>query len=161
MLVVFRFLSHVPLPNVNQQALTGAFNGNSLLGFLNLFSGNALRHLSVAALGVYPYITASIVMQILVPVVPRLTALSKEGEQGQKRIQLYTNWMTVPLALLQGYAQLSILAHTNPPALRNFSLTTPGAILPTIATLASVVAGTLFLVWLGELITERGVGNGI
>jgi len=161
MLVVFRFLSHVPLPNVNQQALTGAFNGNSLLGFLNLFSGNALRHLSVAALGVYPYITASIVMQILVPVVPRLTALSKEGEQGQKRIQLYTHWMTVPLALLQGYAQLSILAQPGTSAITHFGFGSADNILPTLATLASVVAGTLFLVWIGELITERGIGNGV
>lgn len=161
MLIVFRFLSHIPLPNVDQRALSGAFNNNAVLGFLNVFSGNALRRLSVAALGVYPYITASIVMQILIPVVPRLQALSKEGEQGRNRIQLYTHWATVPLALLQGYAQLSILTHTNPPALRNFGFGSGGSLLPTIATLASVVAGTLFLVWIGELITERGIGNGI
>ncbi len=161
MLVVFRLLTHVPLPNVDQNALTSAFKGNAVLGFLNVFSGNALRKLSVAALGVYPYITASIVMQILVPVIPRLQALSKEGEHGRNQIQLYTNWMTVPLALLQGYAQLSILTNTSPPALRNFGFSGSGQILPTFATLGSVVAGTLFLVWIGELITERGVGNGI
>lgn len=161
MLVIFRFLSHVPLPNVDQNALSGAFNNNAVLGFLNVFSGNALRRLSVAALGVYPYITASIVMQILIPVVPRLTALSKEGEQGRTRIELYTHWLTVPLALLQGFAQLSILTRTNPPALRNFGFGSSTTFLPTLATLASVVAGTMFLVWLGELITERGIGNGI
>ncbi len=162
MLVVFRFLAHVPLPNVDQKSLSNAINNSSVLGFLNVFSGNTLRKLSVAALGVYPYITASIVMQILVPVIPRLQALSKEGESGRNRIQLYTHWMTVPLALLQGYAQLSILARTgNPPALRNFGLGDSATLLPTIATLASVVAGSLFLVWIGELITERGIGNGI
>jgi preprotein translocase subunit SecY len=161
MLVVFRFLSHVPLPNVDQTALSGAFQNNAVLGFLNVFSGNALRRLSVAALGVYPYITASIVMQILVPVVPRLNALSKEGEQGQKRVQLYTHWMTVPLALLQGYAQLSILAQPGTHAIRNFGFSSSDQFLPTLATLGSVVAGTLFLVWIGELITERGIGNGV
>jgi preprotein translocase subunit SecY len=132
-----------------------------VLGFLNVFSGNALRKLSVAALGVYPYITASIVMQILVPIIPRLQALSKEGEQGRNRIQLYTHWLAVPLCLLQGYAQLTILTNTSPPVLRNFGFSSTDNILPTIATLGSVVAGTLFLVWIGELITERGIGNGI
>lgn len=164
MLVAYRFLAHVPLPNVNQAALTGAFNNNALLGFINVFSGNTLRRLSVAAEGVYPYITASIVMQILVPVVPRFQALSKEGEQGQQKIQLYTNYLTVPLALVQGYLQLEILTKINTgqgPALRNFGLFSADTLLPTLATLASVVAGTLFLVWLGELITERGIGNGI
>ncbi|MHB8576005.1 MAG: preprotein translocase subunit SecY, partial [Dehalococcoidia bacterium] len=117
--------------------------------------------LSVAALGVYPYITASIVMQILVPIIPRFQALSKEGEQGRNRIQLYTHWLSVPLCLLQGYAQLSILSNTSPPVLTNFGFSSSANILPTIATLASVVAGSLFLVWIGELITERGIGNGI
>jgi preprotein translocase subunit SecY len=161
MLVVFRALSNVPLPNVNQSALSSAFNNNALLGFLNVFSGNALRKLSVAALGVYPYITASILMQILVPIVPRFQALSKEGERGRNQIQLYTHWLTVPLALVQGYLQLSILTHTSPPALLNFGFGSTSQILPTIATLGSVLAGSLFLVWIGELITERGIGNGI
>src|SRR5438552_6435031 len=140
MLVVFRFLSHVPLPNVDQNALSGAFKNNAVLGFLNVFSGNALRRLSVAALGVYPYITASIVMQILVPIVPRLQALSKEGEQGRNRIQLYTHWLTVPLCLLQGYAQLSILTNTSPPAIRNFGFGSAGNFLPTLATLVPIIA---------------------
>jgi preprotein translocase subunit SecY len=164
MLVVFRALTHVPLPNVNQSALSTAFNNNAVLGFLNVFSGNALRKLSVGALGVYPYITASIVMQILVPVVPRLQTLSKEGERGRNQIQLYTHWLTVPLALLQGYAQLSILANTgsgSAQVLRNFGFGSSATFLPTLATMASVVAGSLFLVWIGELITERGIGNGI
>src|SRR5262249_49087367 len=102
MLVVFRFVAHVPLPNVDRTLLQRAVDSNSFLGFFNIFSGGALRQLSVASMGVYPYITASIVMQLLTPVVPRLAALSKEGEQGRTRIQLYTHWLTVPVALFQG-----------------------------------------------------------
>jgi len=164
MLVVFRAIAHVPLPNVNQAALTDAFNGNAVLGFLNVFSGNTLRRLSVATTGVYPYITASIVMQILVPVVPRLQALSKEGERGQNQIQLYTHWLTVPLCLFQAYAQLSLLTRTSTaagPVLRDFGLFSASSFVPTVATLASVLAGTLFSIWIGELITEKGIGNGI
>src|SRR6185312_12733093 len=132
MLVIFRFVAHVPVPNVDRTALENAFNGNAILDFLSIFSGGALQNLSVAALGVYPYITASIVMQILTPVVPRLQALSKEGESGRNRIQLYTHWMTVPLALVQGYAQLTILANTSSaggPALRGFGFGSAGNVL--------------------------------
>jgi preprotein translocase subunit SecY len=158
MLVVFRFVAHVPLPNVDRTLLQRAVDSNSFLGFFNIFSGGALRQLSVASMGVYPYITASIVMQLLTPVVPRLAALSKEGEQGRTRIQLYTHWLTVPVALFQGYAQLIILRQTG--AITNVGLT-GGDLLPTLAMLASLCAGTMFLVWIGELITERGVGNGV
>jgi preprotein translocase subunit SecY len=164
MLVVYRFLAHVPIPNVNQAGLSEAFKSNALLGFVNVFSGNTLRKLSVAALGVYPYITAQIVLQILIPVVPKLQALSKEGEQGQQKIQLYSNYLTVPLAIVQGYLQLELLTKISTPAgpaLNNFGLFSAATFLPTLATLASVVAGTLFLVWIGELITEKGIGNGI
>ena len=98
MLLIFRLAAHIPLPNVDPVALRQTFDDNAILGFLNIFSGGALRNLSVAALGVYPYITASIIMQLAVPLVPRLQALSKEGESGRQRIQVYTHWMTVPLA---------------------------------------------------------------
>lgn len=161
MLVVFRFIAHVPLPNVDQTALRQAVDSSGLLGYLNIFSGGALRRLSVAALGVYPYITASIVMQMVTPLVPRLQALQKEGEQGRNRLQLYTHWLCVPIAAFQGYAQLVILEQTgNRVFTRSVGLW--GAdLLPTLAMVASIVAGTLFLVWLGELITEQGIGNGI
>ena len=109
LLVVFRFVAHIPIPGVNSALLESAFDDNAILGFLNLFSGGALRNLSVAALGVYPYITASIVMQLLVPIIPSLQALSREGEQGRNRIQLYTHYLAVPMAVAQGYAQLVIL----------------------------------------------------
>ena len=102
-LVVFRFVAHIPLPGVDLDALEQLFARNQLLGMLDLFSGGAMRRLSVAAMGVYPYITASIIMQLMVPVIPRLQALSQEGETGRHKINLITHWMTVPLAGLQGY----------------------------------------------------------
>jgi preprotein translocase subunit SecY len=153
MLIVFRFVAHVPMPGVNMTALKDLFQQNQLLGMLDLFSGGAMRNFSVAAMGVYPYITSSIIMQLLVPVIPALRSLSEEGEAGRNRINQYTHWLTVPLAALQGYAQLSLLRS------RGVVITTDA--LPTIAIIISMTAGTLFLVWLGELITERGIGNGV
>ena len=156
MLVVFRFVAHVPVPGVDTQALSQAFEQSALLGFLDLFSGGALANLSVAALGVYPYITSSIVMQILVPVVPSLKALSQEGEYGRQRINQLTHWITVPIALLQSWGQLTLLRSSGVLPGVEFGIN-----LPTLAMIISMVAGTMFLVWLGELITERGLGNGI
>jgi preprotein translocase subunit SecY len=162
MLVVFRFVAHIPIPGVNPALLDQAFESDdstaAFLGTLNIFSGGALRQLSVAALGVYPYITASIIMNIMTPMVPRLQALSREGEQGRNRIQLYTHWLAVPLAIVQGYSQLLILQQVG--AVNNIGFSGPNA-LPTFAAVISMAAGTMFLVWLGELITEKGIGNGI
>jgi preprotein translocase subunit SecY len=153
MLVVFRFIAHVPLPGVDLAALDEVFEQNQLLGMLDLFSGGAMRNFSIAAMGVYPYITASIVMQLLVPVIPQLRALSQEGEAGRRRINQFTHWLTIPLAALQGYAQLALL--------RSQGAIGEAAALPTVAIILSLTAGTVFLVWLGELITERGIGNGV
>jgi preprotein translocase subunit SecY len=162
MLIIFRFVAHIPIPGVNPALLEQAFENNTstsqFLGTLNIFSGGALRQLSVAALGVYPYITASIVMQIMTPMIPSLTALSREGEQGRNRIQLYTHWLAVPMAIIQGYSQLLILESAG--AVTGIGFTGPDA-LPTLAAVISMAAGTMFLVWLGELITEKGIGNGI
>jgi preprotein translocase subunit SecY len=162
MLIIFRFVAHIPIPGVNPALLDQAFDSNNstsaFLGTLNIFSGGALRQLSVAALGVYPYITASIIMQILTPMVPSLQALSREGEAGRNRIQLYTHWLAVPMAIIQGYSQLLILQQLN--AVSGIGFTGPNA-LPTLAAVISMAAGTMFLVWLGELITEKGIGNGI
>lgn len=164
MLVVFRFAAHVPVPGVDRDALAAAFDSNALLGFFDLFSGGALRNLSVAALGVYPYITASIIMQVLTPAIPSLKALAQEGDYGRQKISQYTHWLTVPIALLQGYGQLTFLqggiATAQGGAIRGIGFG-GDQFLPTAAILASFVAGTLFLVWLGELITEKGIGNGI
>jgi preprotein translocase subunit SecY len=138
---------------VDLNALQQLFERNALLGMLDLFSGGAMRRLSVAAMGVYPYITTSIIMMLLVPVIPRLQAISQEGEGGRNKINLITHWATVPLAALQGYGQLVFLQREG--------VITSAAALPTTAMVLSMVAGTIFLVWLGELITEYGIGNGI
>ncbi len=158
MLLIFRFVAHIPVPGVDRVALQNTFDNNAILGFLNIFSGGALENLSVAALGVYPYITATIVMQLATPMIPRLQALQQEGEAGRNRIQMYTHWMTVPLAAFQGYAQLLLIQQLGGISEIGF---TGGNALPTFATIISMVAGTMFLVWLGELISENGVGNGV
>ncbi|MFC2001383.1 preprotein translocase subunit SecY [Chloroflexota bacterium] len=152
-LVIFRFVAHVPLPGVDQTALQQLFDRNALLGMLDLFSGGAMRRFSVAAMGVYPYITASIIMMLLVPIIPKLQALSREGEEGRNKINLITHWACVPLAAIQGYSQLIFLQREG--------VVLSAAVLPTVATILSMVAGTMFLVWLGELITQSGIGNGI
>ena len=157
-LLVFRFVAHVPVPGVDPEQLKQTFDKNAILGFLNIFSGGALQNLSVAALGVYPYITATIVMQLATPMIPRLQALSQEGAAGRERLQMYSHWMTVPLAVFQGYAQLVLIQQLG--GVTNIGFT-GGRALPTLATLFSLVAGTMFLVWLGELISERGIGNGV
>ena len=163
LLVVFRFIAHIPIPNADPRALEAAFEGNNLLNLFNLFSGGALRQLSIASLGVYPYITASIIMTLVTPMIPSLQSMREEGEHGRHRMELYQHWMAVPLAFVQGYAQLVILETQvrGTGALRF----TPGLsgddALPTITALFAMAAGTLFLVWLGELITENGIGNGI
>jgi preprotein translocase subunit SecY len=153
MLVIFRFVAHVPLPGVNATALQELFQSNALLGMLDLFSGGAMRYFSVAAMGVYPYITATIIMQLMTPIIPRLQALSQEGEAGRNKINQYTHWLTVPMAGLAGYGQIILLQR------EGVVVATPG--LPTAAMVLSMIAGTMFLVWLGELITEYGIGNGV
>jgi len=152
-LLVFRFVAHVPLPGVDLEALRQLFERNALLGMLDMFSGGAMRRLSVAAMGVYPYITASIVMQLLLPVIPQLRALSLEGEAGRDKINRITHWLTVPLAGLQGYGQLVYLQREG--------VIASAAVLPMATMVVSLIAGTMFLVWLGERITEYGIGNGV
>ena len=161
MLVIFRFVAHVPVPGVDRVELAALFESNALLGMLDLFSGGAMRYLSIAAMGVYPYITATIIMQLLVPVIPRLHALSREGEEGRRKINQYTHWLMVPMALLQGYGQL-IYFQSQGVFQEGVRVGLTGdALLPTAAMLLSLTAGTVFLVWLGERITENGIGNGI
>jgi len=158
MLVIFRFVANLPVPGINPEALEALFEQSTVLGFLNIFSGGALSNMSVAAMGVYPYITASIVMQLMVPLVPTLQALSKEGESGRKQINIYTHWMTVPMAFVQGYGQLIIVQSQG--GISGIELTGPNA-LPTFSAVITMTAGTMFLVWIGELISEKGIGNGI
>ena len=161
MLIVFRFVAQVPVPGVDSDALRELFEQNALLGMLDLFSGGAMRNLSIAAMGVYPYITSSIIMQLLVPVIPRLEALSREGEEGRRKINQYTHWLMVPMALMQGYGQLVIFERQGV-FQEGVNIGLSGdALMPTAAMLLSMVAGTVFLVWIGERITEKGIGNGI
>jgi len=152
-LIIFRFVAHVPLPGVDLDALRELFDQNALLGMLDMFSGGAMRQLSVAAMGVYPYITASIVMTLLVPIIPKLREISQEGEAGRDRINRITHWLTVPLAGLSAYGQLVYMQHEG--------VVGSAAVLPMMAMVISMIAGTMFLVWLGERITEHGIGNGI
>lgn len=164
-LVVFRFMAHITLPGVDVMALRAAFEAGELplLGMLDLFAGGALRNLSIVATGVFPYITASIIMQLMVPVIPRLQMLSREGEEGRNKLKQYTLWLTVPMAILSAYGHLVLfsrpLAAGIPPAI---SIGLYGEyLLPTVSMVLSLTAGTMLLVWLGERITESGIGNGI
>jgi len=162
-LVIYRLAAHVPVPGVDAEALREVFQQNQLLGLLDMFSGGAMSNFSVMAMGVYPFITAQIVLQLLGPVIPALEQLGKEGEAGRQRLNLYTHLLTVPLAALQGLAQASFLAQSGGaigPVIRNFGFR-PGTWLPTLATIATLTAGTMFAIWLGELIDEQGIGNGL
>ena len=152
-LVVFRFMTHVPLPGVDIAKLQEYFATSPLFGMLDLFTGGAMEKFSVATLGVYPYITASIIMQLLVPVIPSLQAISQEGELGHQRINRITHIATIPLAGLQSYAMIALL--------RSQGVTQDLVPLTMVNIVVTMIASTMFLVWLGELITERGVGNGI
>ena len=158
MLVLYRAVAHIPIPGIDQFQLDNLFRNNQILGFLDLFSGGALSRMSIVALGVFPYITASIVMQLLTPVIPSLQQISREGEAGRVKINRMVHWLTVPIAISQAIAQMALLQQSN--VLTNVGLT-GDALLPTLAAVLSMTAGTMFLVWLGELITERGIGNGI
>jgi preprotein translocase subunit SecY len=164
-LALFRFLANIPVPGIDTQALAAGINLGPFFGMLDIFSGGALRTASIVSMGVYPYITASIVMQLLVPIVPRLQELSKEGESGRKKLDQYTHWLTVPLAMLQAYGMLVVFSRgiyggaiplCAPPWPQS-----GGDFLTTAVMVFSITAGTMFLVWLGEQITENGIGNGI
>lgn len=161
MLVLYRFAAHIPVPGVDADALRQLFRSNQLLGLLDMFSGGAMSSFSVVALGVYPYITATIIMQLLQPLIPPLERLAREGEAGQAKITQYTHIMTVPLAALHAFGQITMFSRSATPVIRNFGLFSPDTFLPSLATIITLTAGTMFAVWLGELITEQGVGNGI
>src|SRR6266545_5347930 len=147
------------IPDLRSKLL---FEDNQFIGFLDLFSGGALASFSIAAMGVYPYITASIIMQLLVPVIPRLQEISKEGESGRNRINQMTHWLTVPLAMAQAYGTPQLLNATAPgnePIINNFGFGVNP--LGTSAIIISMTAGTMLLIWIGELITQYGIGNGV
>jgi preprotein translocase subunit SecY len=156
-IVIFRFLAHVPVPGVNHTALQNFFNGSPLFGLLDLFSGGGLSSFSIVGLGMNPYINASIIMQLMTGVIPSLQALSREGEYGRNKINQYTRYLGVPMAILQSYGFLALLNS------RGGVLTTPLSLSSweTVTQIASLTAGSILLMFLGELITEKGIGNGI
>ena len=155
MVVVYRALAVVPVPGVDRTAVANLVESQQFLQLLDLFSGGGLRSFSIVAMGVNPYINASIIMQLMTGVVPRLQALSREGEYGRTKINQYTRYLTVPLALLQGYGYLAILSSQG--IVTEFDILS----LTTITQMVTLAAGTVLAMWIGELITERGIGNGI
>ena len=152
--VIFRLMANIPMPGIDSERLQQFFAGNQLFGLLNLFTGGALDSLSIIMLGLGPYITAVIVMQLLTMIFPPLERLYKEeGEAGKQRFNQYGRLLTIPFALVQGYGFLTLLRHQQViPSLSPEVL---------ITALATVTAGTVLLMWLGELITEKGIGNGV
>ena len=152
-LILFRFIAHVPVPGVNLVLLRRFFAGNQLLSLLDIFSGGTLANFSVAALGLNPYINASVMMQLLALVVPQIEELQKEGEYGRAKINQYTRIATIPLAIAQSIGMYGIL-HTQ----KIISVSSP---LTLIALVTSMVAGTMIMIFLGELINQYGIGNGI
>jgi preprotein translocase subunit SecY len=153
LLVVFRLVAHIPVPGVNPLNLKNYLEGNQLLGLLNIFSGGSLSNISIAMLGVGPYITSSIIFQLLTMIVPSLEEMSKEGEAGQQKISMYTRWLTIPLSFLQGYSMIRLLASQN--------ILTDMTPIRSLTIMFTISATTMFLMWLGELITEKKVGNGV
>jgi len=155
-LIVFRALAHVPVPGADPAALSNFFENNALFGLLDLFSGGGLSRFSVVGLGVNPYINASIIMQLMTGVIPALQALQREGEYGRNRINQYTRYLSVPLAVLQSYGFLALL-NSQGVLTTDFNL----ASFATLTQIITLTTGSVILMWLGELITEKGIGNGI
>ncbi len=165
LLAIYRLAAHVPVPGVNQEALKQLLQGGSaaggLINLLDLLSGGAIANFSVLAMGVYPYITAQIIVQLLVPIIPYLENLQKEGEAGRNKINQYMVYATIPLALLQAIGQIRLLtAGQGAQILPSFGFTGE-QLLPTLTILITMTAGTMFAMWLGQLIDEQGIGNGI
>ena len=152
-LATFRFVTHIPVPGVNLEAIKQVFSGNQLLSLLDVFSGGTLANFSILALGLNPYINASIIMQLMTMVSPRLEEMSKEGESGREIINQYTRMLAVPLSIMQSAAMYMLLKNSN--------LVTATSPLALITLLVTMAAGSIFLMWLGENLTEYGLGNGI
>jgi len=160
-LVIYQFAAHVPVVGVDREALTRLLQGNAggLVGVLNLLSGGAVQNFSVIANGVYPYITASIIIQLLVPIIPQLEQIQREPG-GKEKLETYTYYLAIPMAILQAVSQINIF---------NALLGDGTSIIPgfgadpllTITVIVTMTGGTMFAIWLGQLITEQGIGNGL
>ncbi|MDP3899495.1 MAG: preprotein translocase subunit SecY [bacterium] len=154
MLAIFRLTAHIPIPGVDVIALRDLFSSNQILGLLNLFSGGGMQNFSIVMMGVAPYITASIMFQLLAMIVPKLEEMQKE-ESGRQKISMWTRYITVPLALVQSYSMIVLLRNSSFQVLGDISA------YQIISMMITITAGTVFLMWLGELITEKNIGNGI
>lgn len=152
-LIVFRFIAHIPVAGIDRKSLQSLFNGSPLLSLLDVFSGGTLANFSIMALGLNPYINASIILQLLGYVIPSLEELQEEGELGQEKINQYTRFLTVPLASVQAMGAYLLL--------RGRGIVPNFGPLQLVAFILTMVAGTMFAVWMGELITEYGVTNGV
>ncbi|MBF8280294.1 MAG: preprotein translocase subunit SecY, preprotein translocase subunit SecY [Candidatus Magasanikbacteria bacterium] len=155
MLVLFRFVAHIPVPGVDLVKLRLFLESNQVFGLLNIFSGGTFENFSVVLMGVAPYITASIILQLLQMIVPQLEELGKEGEQGQQKINQYTRLLAVPLALLQSYGMITLLRTSAQGVIGDLSA------FQIITIMITITGGTMFLMWIGELISEKKIGNGI
>ena len=154
MLVIFRFAAHIPIPGVDTAGLKNFFSGNAILGFMNVFSGGGMENFSIIMMGIGPYITSSIIFQLLAMIIPKLEEMQKE-EAGRQKINMWTRYATVPLAAMQAFGMISLLRQSNAISIGNSS----GFDL--IAIIITITAGTIFLMWIGELISEKKIGNGI
>ena len=154
LLVIFRFAAHIPIPGIDAENLKRFFSSNQLLGLMSVFSGGSLSQFSIISLGVGPYITASIIFQLLAMIIPKLEAMNKE-EGGRQKINQYTRLLTVPLALLQAYSMITLLSRSGQQIILNLSA------FNVVAMIITMTAGTIFMMWLGELISEKKVGNGV
>jgi len=152
--IVFRLVANIPVPGIDTERLRSFFEGNQLFGLLNMFTGGAMSNLSIAMLGMGPYITATIIMQLLTMIFPRLEAIYKEeGEAGRQKFNQYGRLLTVPLAALQGYSMIMLL--------RAQQVIGSLSVYQIFTTVLIITAGTIFLMWLGELTSEKGIGNGV
>ncbi len=156
-LLLFRLAAQISIPGANLAAIKAVFDGNAILGVFSALTGGSAENFSIVLMGVSPYINASIIIQLLTVIIPSMESLSKEGEQGQKKLNKYTRWLSLPLAFIQSYGVILLLnSQSQVPIIEN--LRDPMVILPIMLT---VTTGTILLMWLGELISERGIGNGI
>jgi preprotein translocase subunit SecY len=167
-LVIYRFASHVPVPGVDREALAALLSGrgaaSTFVGILDILSGGAVARFSILSMGVYPYITASIIMQLLQPIIPALEELAKEGEAGRNKLNMYTYYLAIPMAALNAIGQIRLFsagAFTGGYSIMpNFGFSGEN-LLPSVTVIVTMTAGTMFAIWLGELITEQGIGNGL
>src|SRR5688572_21740888 len=165
MIIIYRFLAHIPVPLAEPEhlkhVLTNILSGNNFGGFINILSGGALANLSIVLVGLSPYITASVITQLLTKAIPRLEELHRDGEVGRRKIQQWTRLITLPLAILQSIAFIFILRQTVLAGNTGVDITADTTMLQWVVMVGAMTAGAMLLMWLGELMTEQGVGNGM